>query len=113
MTNEVNVNINDDLKCFGLHYQIDLDKAKKHFEDEGFQGISNFNLLYPIGCNDGRKKVIAIAKRQEAKWYFRGEWDYSAAGCGIYEFSYKGFVGELQNGDEDTWGNFAGWSGHQ
>lgn len=97
-----------------VHYDGSLHDGVAHFTARGFRGITGIKKVQTgCGCNDARKEVIAIAKRQDVKWFFEGEWDFSAGRCTIYEFEYDAFTGRLVNGTEEVYGRSAAWSGHE
>lgn len=108
----VNVNIDDSLTCYGVHWNVDLPAAQRQFEAWGFRGISGIDKLRVLNGNPARREAIAEAKRQGAKWYMKGNYDAGVTDdSAIYRFSYTAFTGDLISGSGD-WESFAGWSGH-
>ena len=109
----MDVSVDSRPTVFAVHYDQTIEDATRHFEAVGFQGVSSMVKQDPgCNCNDARSQVVAIAHRQDAKWFFEGEWDYSAGRCAIYEFVYDAFTGHMVDGPEDVYGRSAAWSGH-
>lgn len=99
--------------CFGVHFNVSLEDAKKQFEDWGFNGIHNFTKEKVLNGNTAREDVIANAKEQNARYYFNGSYDWNVGNdAAIYRFRFSSYTGELANGDDETIKFFAGWSGH-
>ena len=99
--------------CFGVHFNVSLEDAKKQFEDWGFNGIHNFTKEKVLNGNAAREDVIANAKEQNARYYFNGSYDWNVGNdAAIYRFRFSSYTGELANGDDETIKFFAGWSGH-
>ena len=110
----INVNIDDSLKCFAVHWNIDIKKAEKHFSDLGFVGIKDFKKNKVLNGNTARDEVIASAKKQEAKYFFQGSYDWGVTDdSAIYEFNYSEYTGDLIDGDNDDIKFAANWSGHK
>lgn len=112
---EIDVNVDDSLRCMAVHYwQRTDEQVRQQFSEWGFNGIKNLQREGPhLNGNAARKEVVAMAKKQDAKWYFRGNYDWSAvADAQIYSFSYSSYTGDMHDGTGD-WEYFAGWSGHK
>lgn len=109
----VDVNVDDSLKCFAVHWSIDIKDAEKHFSDLGFVGIKDFKKNKVLNGNAARKKVVSSAKKQDAKWFFQGNYDWNVTDdSAIYEFNYSEFTGDLIDGSGD-YEYAANWSGHK
>ena len=107
------VEIDDSPTVYAVHYNTSIEDATKHFTDAGFNNVRSMVKQDPgCNCNNARKQVVAIAKRQGKKAFFQGGWDYSAGRCAIYEFTYDSYTGDLHDGTGD-WEYMANWSGHK
>ena len=111
----IDVNVDDSLKCFGVHWDVPDNEAKKQFEDWGFVGIKNFKKNKVLNGNTARTEVIASARKQECKDYFVGSYDWGVTDdSAIYEFNYSEYTGDLINGKEGSDASLsAAWSGHE
>ena len=112
----INVSVDDRLTCHAVHWDVPAGQARTQFENWGFHDIQDLVVTdRPINGNTARTQVQAMAKRNPGhKWYFKGNYDWGVtADSAIFTFTYSAFTGDLINGSEDVWGNFAGWSGHE
>ena len=110
-----NVSIDDDPKCYAVHWWKRTDaEVIGTSQSWGFNGITNLKREGGhINGNAARKEVVAIAKKQDCKWFFRGSYDWNVdADAQIYSFNYSSYTGDLHDGTGD-WKTFAGWSGHE
>ena len=117
--NDINVSLDGDLHCFAVHWQRSLDEVKGQMEAWGFNGIKNLQTEGGhINGNKARTEVVAMAKKHDAKYYFKGNYDWNGDiphDAQIYSFDYSSYSGDLTNGDaskDDYLNYFAGWSGH-
>ena len=107
----MNVSIDDSLTCYGVHWNQDLKDAQAQFESWGFVGIHDFTKLKVMNGNTARTEVAAEAKRQDAKYYFVGNYDWGVTNdSAIYRFSYTAYAGGLIDGSGDV-EHAANWSG--
>ena len=98
--------------CFGVHWNTALHIAKAQFEDWGFNGIREFSKESVVNGNDARNDVIASAKKQNAKYFFVGSYDWGAtADSAVYKFRFSSYTGDLIDGTGDAEYS-AAWSGH-
>ena len=89
------IQIDDDPVCFAVDYHEDLNEAKAHFENWGFDGITNLEVVNnSIGCNDARVAAINAAKEQGAKCFYVGNYDCTIGrNCILFKFNYEGYHG--------------------
>ena len=116
---QVSVDIDSSPKCFGVHWWQRSDaQVIQQFQDWGFNGIKNLQREgIRVNGNAARRKVIAMAQRQDCFFYFKGSYDANLdADAQIYSFNYSSYTGDLTDADPavDKWApHFAGWSGHK
>ena len=80
--------------CIGVHYEVPLSDAKRHFESVGFQGVQDITTIATdLNCNEARRRALDAAQRGEGKCYWRGDWDYSANPCALYMFEFTSYDG--------------------
>lgn len=109
----IDVNVDDSPKCFGVHFNVPNNEAENQFKLWGFTGIKNFKKLRVLNGNTARTEVIASAVKQDAKYFFRGSYDWNIGNdAAIYLFNYDSYTGDLIDGDNDTIKFAANWSGH-
>ena len=97
--------------CFGVHYDKPVEEAQEQFRIWGFNGIRSFTKERAMQGNDARRVVIAEAKKENAKWFFIGNYDASIGNdAAVYRFRFTSYTGDLQDGTGD-WKFYAGWSG--
>lgn len=112
MAADVNVSIDDKQTCVGVHWNTGLEAAERQFSRWGFRGISDFHKVEVLNGNEARTHVLDIARRQDVKCYWRGNYDWGVgADSAIYRFSYDEYVGDVQvHGDAETAKLHADWS---
>lgn len=110
----VDVNIDNNPTVVAVHWNVDLKTAKETFKNWGFNNITNFSKESILNGNAARTEAIAIAKKQNIKYYFNGSYDFGATeDSAIYKFEYSSYTGDLIDGDNDTIKYAANWSGHK
>ena len=98
--------------ALGVHYDVDLNDAIKHFEEAGFTGISNIEKVKgEIGCNCNmqRNTVIDMAKRYIGLYFFQGNWDSSLNKCTIYKFKFTAYEGGGQTDKKNGFVEYSVW----
>ena len=108
----VDITVNKPLECVGVHWDSPpLNEAKAQFAEWGFDNIQNFRKERKGSGNDLRTKVVAIAKKQDIKYYYVGDYDATIGdNAAIYRFEYDEYSGSLVDGSGDAKYN-AAWSG--
>ena len=98
---------------YSVHWNIPLNEAERQFYRWGFNGIRDFTKESVLNGNDARTDVIASAKKQNAKYYFVGNYDWgTTADSAIYRFRYTSYTGALIDGTGDAEYS-AAWSGKE
>lgn len=98
----IEVTVDKPLECCGVHWASPyLAEAQKQFEDWGFAGITGFHKAEDaINGNTARDRVKEIARRQDIKWFYVGDHDYTVGNnAAIYRFSYEEYTGDPSGGN--------------
>ena len=78
---------NGKLTVNGVHYDLPINEAIKHFESLGFEGIANMRKGQPVNCLQARWDVINSEKKGGPKWFYVGDYDATVGkACRIYTF---------------------------
>ena len=102
------ISIDDRPTCFGVNWNVGLTTAENQFKQWGFVNITDFKILKVLNGNTARNEVIAEAKKQDKKYFFKGSYDWGiTADSAIYEFTYDIFTGDLKPGNK----YMANWDG--
>ena len=106
------ITIDKPLECVGVHWASpSLADAEQQFRDWGFDSIRNFRKERTGNGNDLRNKVVSIAKKQDIRYFFVGNFDATIGdNAAIYRFEYDEYSGPMVDGDGDAKYN-AAWSG--
>ena len=98
--------------CFGVHWNVPIKNAIEQFDKWGFNGIREFSKQSVVNGNDARNDVIASAKKQNAKYFFVGSYDWGVTDdSAVYKFRFSSYTGDLIDGGGDAEYS-AAWSGH-
>lgn len=101
------VTIDDHLTCYGLHWASATDEeVRQQFIAWGFADCFNIQRVgKPMDGNRARQEVVDIAKRQDAKFFYVGNYCATVGdSTQIYKFSYTAFLGDSTDGKgNDKW----------
>ena len=106
------IQLDEPQTCIGVHWNVHEVTAQRQFESWGFRGIKGLHKEEVLNGNDAREHVLDIARRQDIKCFWRGDYDVGVgADSAIYRFDYDEYVGASEvHGDGPEAKLHADWS---